>query len=134
MKILRFKYFFPTDNLFIQTSEKKSPIGTDDFQYDVVLFREDKTNDIVGIDISHFMEFDEDRIQISKEEAIDFQREFKVLRELIKLQKDIINQQDQDMVFPHYSLEKSSPKAVTPSRHLAISPSRHRSEGAVILG
>lgn len=82
------RYFFPSDNLYIELSNKKSPLGDEEFQDDVILHRDPKSNEIVGIEILHFKDFTKlnNYVQISKNKVIDMSTHFRFLRAFISLQ------------------------------------------------
>ena len=90
MKNLLLKYFSPEDVLYIQLGNKKSSIGDEEFQEDVVLFRNpDNAKQVTGIEIQQFNEFKENYIQIDKKIRIDFAEPLKKIRMLISL-RDIM--------------------------------------------
>ena len=86
MKQFIFKYFFPTDNLYIQIGKKKSLCGDDEFQDDIVLFRDRDTSELVGINIMHFTKSKIDRIQTTKNGGIDFSFPFRLIKVLVSLE------------------------------------------------
>lgn len=86
MKPFVFKYFFPTDNLYIQIGRKKSACGDDEFQDDIVLFRDIKTSELVGIDIMHFSKSKTSKIKTSEGSGIDFTIPFRLIKALVSLE------------------------------------------------
>jgi len=82
MKNITITYFSNEDVLFIPVSDEKSPIGDEEYQDDVVLFR--NTNDeITGIEIQKFSLFKENKIKIGKHHHIDFKDTFTKVRMLM---------------------------------------------------
>jgi len=92
------KYFPPTDNLYIQFGNKKSAVGDDDFQDDIMLFRDSKTGRIFGIEIMEFSKFEGNYIQISENEVMDFSIPFTFIRKMIIYFKELTNLQNK--IFP----------------------------------
>ena len=86
--LLFFNYSITTDNLYIQLSDKKSSVGHDDFQDNVILYR-DESKKIVGIEILNFNNLKESLIKLGKNERIDFSEPFQKIRMLISL-RDIM--------------------------------------------
>lgn len=82
------KYYFYSDILFIQLGRKKSSVGDQEYQDDVVIFRDQESNEITGIEILHFSCFKEDYVQITKKKALEFATPFKIVR-MIKSLTDI---------------------------------------------
>lgn len=90
MKHLLLKYFSPEDVLYIQLGSKKASIGDEEFQEDVILFRNpESTKQVLGIEIQQFTEFKDNYLQINKNERIDFSEPLKKIRMLISL-RDIM--------------------------------------------
>lgn len=84
------KYFLEEDVLFIPLNNKKSPIGDEDYQDNVVLYKDIKNpSEINSIEILNFSNFEGNIIQIDKDKAIDFSEQFRPVRMFISL-KDIM--------------------------------------------
>ena len=90
MKTLEFEYLVSSDILYIKLSRKKSSIGDEEFEDDVIIFREPKTKKILGIEILNFLKFSNNYIQISKKEGIDFTKPFNIVRAFALLQENFI--------------------------------------------
>jgi uncharacterized protein YuzE len=86
-RIKSFNYFFEEDVLYIPLGNDKSPIGDEDFQNSVVLYKLDEK--VVGIEIQKFSKFKEDQIIIGQSDVLDLTIPFKRLRMVISL-RDII--------------------------------------------
>lgn len=81
---MQFRYCVHIDNLYISFSDKKSMIGSEEYQSGAVLYRDSNTNDIIGIEIINFSDFNEDRVQISENDALDLTVPFKFLKGVIQ--------------------------------------------------
>ena len=84
MKKIEIKYFLPEDVAYITLSKNKSSIGDEEYQPDVILYRND--NELVGIEIQNFYSGKIDKIKVSDKDAIDFTIPFRVCRMFISLQ------------------------------------------------
>lgn len=71
MKKMKMKYCEPIDNLYIAFSDKRSMVGSEEFQSGVVLYRDSGSKELIGIEIMNFTEFNENPIRISSDEALD---------------------------------------------------------------
>lgn len=91
-KELILKYFSPSDILYIQFVNKKQSIGDEEFQDEVILFRDPNSKEVIGVEIINFTKsFKDNFIQITKTEAKDFHKEFRFLRAIISLQNIILS-------------------------------------------
>lgn len=95
MKDINFKYFFPTDILYIELSDRKSPVGDQDFQDNVILYKALKSKKVLSVEILHFKDFKKNHIQISQNKAIDFSGPFRFLRAFLSLQGIIITEPEE---------------------------------------
>jgi uncharacterized protein YuzE len=77
------KYFSEEDVLYIPLSDKKSLIGDEDFQDNVILYKID--NEVVGIEIQNFSEFKETTLRISNKKVLDLTEPFKAIKMVISL-------------------------------------------------
>jgi len=91
-KEIIFKYFSPSDILYIQFVNKKQSIGDEEFQDEVILFRDPNSKEVISVEIINFIKsFKDNFIQITKTEAKDFYKEFRFLRAIISLQDIILS-------------------------------------------
>ena len=88
METITIKYFSDEDVLFIPTSAEKSSIGDEEYQSNVILYRNTK-NHLLAIEIQNFSKFKENKVQVSVHNQIDFSESFKKVKMLISL-RDII--------------------------------------------
>lgn len=95
MKKLKFKYFFEEDVLYISLSNKKSAIGDEDYQENVVLYRSDDAKEIIGIEILNFTHFKENKIKIKPKDCIDFSFQFQKIKMFISLRDIMYNDPQQ---------------------------------------
>ncbi len=90
MKKYTMKYFFNEDVLFIPLCDDKSPVGDEDFQENVVLYKDtNDTQKVVSIEILNFSNFKEDKIKIGSDKTFDFTNLFKPVRMFLSL-RDIM--------------------------------------------
>lgn len=82
MNNIIFKYYYEEDNLYIQFSRKKSPIGDEEFQDGVILFRDNK-GILVGIEIYNYSDFTETKIKIDSSKYVDFKEPFGLIKQFI---------------------------------------------------
>lgn len=78
-------YLVPADNLFIALSSKRTPVGSEEFQDGVVLYRDEKSSKVIGVEIMYFKMFKDDFIQIAEDEFLDMTQLFKIIRTIISI-------------------------------------------------
>jgi hypothetical protein len=81
MKDIIFKYYSDEDILFIQLSNKKTSIGSNDFEEGVTIFRNPKDKkDILAIEIIDFSNYKSDKVQLEKNTKVNFAPAFQKIR------------------------------------------------------
>ncbi len=93
MKKTEIEYFSQEDVAYIHLSAKKSLVGNEEFQDDVILYRIE--DELVGIEIQNFYRSKTDTIKISDTKSLDFTKQFQIMRMLISLRDIIHNDPDQ---------------------------------------
>ena len=107
MRRMIFNYEPEGDVLFIQVKSKKSMVGDMEYQKWVILFRDEKNNDLVGIEILNFKTFKENKIQISKKKCMEFATPFDFLKKAISM-LDIIGTYEFDNLMEVWGYKKVS--------------------------
>lgn len=91
MSDITLEYYDDSDTLFIALSDKRSLTGDQEYQNGIVLFRDEKSHEVIGIEIIDFSSLNENKIQISKSEALDMSKPFSIIKTAINFKK-IANQ------------------------------------------
>lgn len=111
MKEILFKYFVPTDTLYIELSKNRSNVGDIEYQDNVILFRDEKTENITGIEILNFNSFKENVIKVSDTEVKELTEPFRFVRMFISLQ-DIRGTDEFDKTLEAWGYKKIRMKKV----------------------
>jgi hypothetical protein len=115
MKDVILTYYSDEDILFIQFSNKKTPIGSNEFQEGVTIFRNpNDKKEIFSIEIVDFSHFVGDELEVEKTRKINFASVFKKVRMFHSL-RDIIGTEEFEETLKMWGFKKvenKSPKNI----------------------
>ena len=112
MKDIILTYYSDEDILSIQFSNKKSPIGSNEFQDGVSIFRNpNDKKEIFSIEIVDFSHFIGDEIEVEDNRKINFANVFKKVRMFHSL-RDIIGTEEFEETLEMWSFKKVGNKSL----------------------